>query len=205
MASAIVFGPAPGLPDKSELARLCTLTQKVGHLTRLAVVLTELEDFCDIISRDSNNVITFNDRVKGFAKGFRLWMESEETDTIANQGSTIVSLPLLTFAEICIYFQYLEISGWTHAELLNSISVAGVQGYCGGMLATLAIASAQNEEEIVSSASNCIRAAFIAGVYMSREEDGPQADRRTTLIARLKHPGQHEELVKMFPDVSVYC
>lgn len=78
-----------------------------------------------------------------------------------------------------------------------------MQGYCGGLVAAIALACATDEQELAQSICTAIRLAFAIGLYAELGDDS-QLPGITTMVVRLKWEGQAEELVRMFPRVSQY-
>ena len=116
--------------------------------------------------------------------------------------SGILTLPMLVVIQICQYFQYLELHGISHAQFLAQLRAGGgVQGYCGGLLPAIAIACSRDEAEVVENAAKAARIALAIGAYgeLGDDESVPGA---TTIVVRLKRPGQGEEIIEKFPGVS---
>jgi hypothetical protein len=117
--------------------------------------------------------------------------------------SGILALPILTIIQIVQYFQYLDLRAITHAQFLDEIHLAGAQGFCGGLLPALAIATSKNEEEVAQNAAKSLRIALGIGAYGELGDD-PDAPGATTLVLRVKYAGQADEMVAKFPGVSTF-
>lgn len=131
------------------------------------------------------------------------WFKTGKSAAIAYSMSGILTLPMLVIIQICQYFQYLELHGITHAQFLAQLRAGGgVQGYCGGLLPAIAIACSRDEAEVVENAAKAARIALAIGAYgeLGDDESVPGA---TTIVVRLKRPGQGEEILQKFPGVSL--
>lgn len=138
---------------------------------------------------------------------FRDWIQDGDEnsiDRIMDTMSGIIALPLLTILQIAQYFQYLEARGITHNEFLQETSHGGLQGFCGGLLPVMAIASSSTEEEVVQNAAVCLRIALGIGAYGELGDD-PNVEGPTTVAIRLKDVAQAEEIVSKYPSVSAHC
>lgn len=113
-----------------------------------------------------------------------------------------VALPRLAIIQFTQYFQHLASQGITHAEFVSKVrSLGGVQGYCGGLPAAVALACARNGQELVQSICVAICLAFAIGLYSELGDDS-EIPGITTAVVRLKREGEAEELVHLFPHVS---
>ena len=90
----------------------------------------------------------------------------------------------------------------SHSQFMAQLRAGGgIQGYCGGLLPAIAIASSQNEQEVVENAAIAARIALAIGAYgeLGDDESVPGA---TTIVVRTKRVGQGDELIEKFPGVS---
>ncbi|KAK2035493.1 ketoacyl-synt-domain-containing protein [Colletotrichum zoysiae] len=191
--SASIFCPAPSLPDHKELRRLRRDCLNHEYMRNVAHGLRDVPGVWDNV-KDAQDV-SFNLSKQGnkHAQSLIDWISAGETDGLAGQASTMVTLPILLLSGLSQYFRFLELSRKNPSEFLQRISVGGAQGYCGGLLGALTIASARTEDELVVKACSSLRAAFLIGYFISGDEDGPRFTRRTTLIVRLKYEGHNRK------------
>ncbi|KAK2057703.1 ketoacyl-synt-domain-containing protein [Colletotrichum caudatum] len=200
--SAAFFCPVPFLVDKNYLAELRRRIVGSPFLKPLADAIEETPAIWELLANDKRaQHVAVGNRGAEFARAFAKWIAEGETGVIASQPSTVVSFPLLLLTGLCQWCSYLELSGQTQADVLAALGAGGIQGYCGGMLSTIAVASSANEEELGQRAGNFYRTAFLMGVYMSEGETGPPENAPDMLIVRLKHPGQDKELMEQFPGI----
>ncbi|PKX97737.1 uncharacterized protein P174DRAFT_510672 [Aspergillus novofumigatus IBT 16806] len=131
------------------------------------------------------------------------WLRSGASEAVALTSSGIVALPRLAIIQITQYFQYLENQGLSHAEFIAQVRRrGGIQGYCGGLPAAIALASAYDEHDLVQSICTAIRLAYAIGLYAELGDDS-DIPGTTTMVVRLKHEGQAEELLRGFPNVHI--
>ncbi|OLN87389.1 Iterative polyketide synthase CazM 9 [Colletotrichum chlorophyti] len=200
--SAAFFCPVPFLVDKNYLAELRRRIVGSPFLKPLADAIKETPAIWELLASDKRaQHVAHGTRGAEFAAAFVKWIADGKTDLIASQPSTVVSFPLLLLTGLCQWCSYLELSGQTQAEVLAALGAGGVQGYCGGMLSTIAVASSGNEEELGHRAGNFYRVAFLMGVFMSEGEVGPPESAPDMMVVRLKHPGQDKELMDQFPGI----
>ncbi|WQF77164.1 Putative Acyl transferase domain superfamily, peptidase S9, prolyl oligopeptidase, catalytic [Colletotrichum destructivum] len=199
--SAAFFCPAPSLATGADLDRVRDVFICHEPLKRIGDALLEFGDVWNLICNSKGAKPNFSKRGGEYASFFKDWITLGKTEGLAGQSSTMVTLPVLLLDHLAQYFQFRNLSRQSHSQVLAGLSVGGCQGYCGGLLGALCVASAVDDEELVIRAGNCLRVAFVLGFYMSEDEDGPRETRRTTLIVRLKYEGQHEELTSLFPGV----
>lgn len=111
-------------------------------------------------------------------------------------------LPRLAIIQFAQYFQFLESRNTTHIEFLSGLSkVGGIQGFCGGLPAAAALASAGNDEELKRAMCTSMRLAFAIGLYAELGDDS-DIPGVTAAVIRIRMEGQAEELVRLFPRVS---
>jgi hypothetical protein len=132
------------------------------------------------------------------------WVQTDNEETRISMPdimSGMLALPLLTIIQIVQYFEYLEFRAITHEQFLHEIRVGGAQGFCGGLLPAIAIATSRNAEEVAQNAAKSVRIALGIGAYGELGDD-PDMPGPTTLVLRASYPGQADEIVAKFPGVS---
>ncbi|KAL1635043.1 Type I Iterative PKS [Diplodia intermedia] len=200
-SSVAIFCPQSKAPEKDYLDQLQRFLTEHEQLRRLGEDVKRLRETWDIIAARRADIA-------GLAQGPRYlqalhdWVETGASAPVANAMSGILSLPLLVVIQTCQYFQYLRLAGLTHAEFLDGLKVGGAQGYCGGLLPAIAVACAKDEDEVVAMAAVAMRIALVVGAYGELGDDenlpGP-----TTIVVRLRHEGQGEDIVRGFPGAYV--
>lgn len=205
--SAAFFCPVPFLVHAQYLADLRTRIVNTPFLGPLGDAIRDIHTLWESLASDKRigHVLANEDdrtRAADFVQGFQSWIDTGAPGPIASQPSTVVSFPLLLVTGVCQWCMYLELSHQSQAELVGGpLRVGGVQGYCGGTLSALAVASAADEEELGRRAASMFRVAFMMGLLMSEGETGPEENVPDMVIVRLKYPGQDREFMEMFPGV----
>ncbi|KAH8728888.1 hypothetical protein GQ44DRAFT_747284 [Phaeosphaeriaceae sp. PMI808] len=195
--STAIFCPQSKAPDKEYLDQLQKFLTQHEKLQRLGEDVKRLHETWDIIAAHREDIAALQQGPR-YLKALYDWIDTGASTAVANAMSGILSLPLLVVIQTCQYFQYLRLAGLTHGEFLNGLKNGGAQGYCGGLLPAMAIACAQDEDEVVSMAAIAMRIALVVGAYGELGDDenlpGP-----TTIVVRLRHEGQGEDIVRKFP------
>lgn len=93
------------------------------------------------------------------------WIDGADSASIAKAVSGCCALPVLTIVQVCQYFQFLELKGITHHQLLQSLSKGGIHGYCGGLLPAAVVALSGDGWELAHSASIALWIALGVGAY----------------------------------------
>lgn len=200
-ASVAIFCPQSKAPDAAYLDQLRTFLTQHPQLRKLADDVQRLNETWDILAARRPDIAALHQGPR-YLRALDEWVEAGVSGPIANAMSGILSLPLLVVIQTCQYFQYLRLAGLSHAQFLEGLKTGGAQGYCGGLLPAMAIACAKDEEEVVRMAGIAMRIALAVGAYGELGDDenlpGP-----TTIVLRLRHEGQGDDIVRKFPGVSI--
>ncbi|EMD94543.1 hypothetical protein COCC4DRAFT_152704 [Bipolaris maydis ATCC 48331] len=196
-ASVAIFCPQSKAPDAAYLDQLRTFLTQQPQLRKLADDVQRLGETWDILAARRPDIAALHQGPK-YLRALHEWVESGVSGPVAGAMSGILSLPLLVVIQTCQYFQYLRLTGLAHAEFLRGLETGGAQGYCGGLLPAMAIACAKDEDEVVRMAGIAMRIALAVGAYGELGDDenlpGP-----TTIVLRLRHEGQGDDIARKFP------
>jgi hypothetical protein len=199
--SVAVFCPQSIAPDETYLNHLRTFLCENARLKPFLQEVISLSETWQIFANAREDIASLKQGPR-YMKNLSNWILNGDSAAIANIMSGIISLPLLTIIQIGQYFQYLECMEISHTDFLHLVSQGGVAGYCGGLLPAIAIACSRDEAELVQNAAIVMRIALGLGAYGELGDDesipGP-----TTIVVRLKYEGQGDEIVKLFPGVSL--
>ena len=201
VASVAVFCPQSKAPGESYLTQLHSYTRRNEHLGSLLKKLLDLQDVWAVLANEREDIADLGQGPR-YVQDLSEWFITGNSSKIANRMSGILSLPLLVVMQTCQYFQYLELHGMSHSQLMAHLRAGGgIQGYCGGLLPAIAIASSHDEAEVVENAAKAARIALAIGAYgeLGDDESVPGA---TTVVVRTKRVGQGDELIERFPGVS---
>ncbi|TGJ81029.1 hypothetical protein E0Z10_g7743 [Xylaria hypoxylon] len=197
--SVAVFCPQSKAPQKDYLDELRSYICSHQHLKKLVQEVKELRSTWDDVARNNQGI---SELIQGprYLQALSEWLTEGHSGPIANVMSGILSLPLLVIIQITQYFQFLELSGMSHSNCLSALGIgrgAGAQGYCAGLLPAFAVACAQDEADLVTITAKAIRIALAIGAYGELGDD-EHVDGPTTIVMRLKRPGQGDEIIKGF-------
>ena len=202
VASVAVFCPQSKAPGENYLTQLHSYTRRNEHLESLLKKLLDLQDVWAVLANEREDIADLGQGPR-YVQDLSEWFVTGNSSKIANRMSGILSLPLLVVIQTCQYFQYLELHGMSHSQLMAHLRAGGgIQGYCGGLLPAIAIASSHDEVEVVENAAKAARIALAIGAYgeLGDDESVPGA---TTVVVRTKRVGQGDELIERFPGVSI--
>ena len=201
LASVAIFCPQSKAPQESYLNNLHSFISRKEYLAPFREAILDLKNVWTIFANQRDDIAALAQGPR-YMQALSDWITTGNASLVSNHMSGIISLPLLVIIQIGQYFQYLELHGIKHAELLARLRKGGgVQGYCGGLPPAIAVASAKDEAELVQSAAIAMRLALAIGAYgeLGDDESIPGA---TTIVVRTKRAGQGDELINMFPGVS---
>ena len=200
MVSFAVFAPQSKAPTEQYLAQLRHFLIQNDNLHYFLQDILKLTDTWNTVARQRPDIAALAAGPR-HTQNLAEWIASGKSGSIANTMSGILSLPLLTIVQIGQYFQYLQARGLRHKDMLHNLREnGGFQGYCGGLLPAIAIACSRSEAEVACNAAKVMRIALAIGAY-SELGDDESIPGGTTMVVRVKQPGQAEELVKDFPGV----
>jgi len=201
VASVAVFCPQSKAPGENYLNQLHSYARQNEHLKSLLQKLLDLRDVWAVLANEREDIADLGQGPR-YVQDLEEWLVTGKSSKVANRMSGILSLPLLVIIQTCQYFQYLELHGLSHSELMAQLRAGGgIQGYCGGLLPAIAIASSHDEAEVVENAAKAARIALAIGAYgeLGDDESIPGA---TTIVVRTRRSGQGDELIDRFPGVS---
>ena len=200
LPSMAVFSPQSKAPQEGYLDELRSYLYGKAELRPLLDAIDDLPNAWSIFA-DYNSDIAALSQGKRYTQALSDWAMNGGSSGIANIKSGILSLPLLTIIQVVQYFQFLEIKKLRHSDFIARLRErGGVQGYCGGLMPAIAIACSEDELEVATNASKAMRIALGIGAYGELGDD-EKIEGPTTIVVRLKHPGQGKEIIEDFPKV----
>ena len=200
LPSMAVFSPQSKAPQEAYLDELRSYLCGKAELRPLLNAIEDLPKTWSIFADYKSDIAALTQGLR-YTQALADWVKNGNSSKIANVMSGILSLPLLTIIQVVQYFQFLEVKRLCHTDFVARLrDRGGVQGYCGGLMPAIAIACAADEAEVATNASKAMAIALGVGAYGELGDDeniqGP-----TTIVVRLKHPGQGKEIIEDFPDV----
>lgn len=198
--SAAFFCPLSRAPDEEYLTSLHLFLSRNQYGQILLQELSSLDRIWTIFANARDDIRALSQGPM-FVDIFRNWVRNGDSGPLAAARSGIVALPLLLTLQIGQYLRYLECQGLDHREFVAQVRHAGgLQGYCGGLPAAIAIACAKDEKEVVGNAAIIMRVVLGVGACSEAADDTDDSG-STTLALRLKYEGQGDELVRSLPGV----
>ncbi|KAL8820375.1 MAG: hypothetical protein Q9223_001397 [Gallowayella weberi] len=201
LPSAAFFNPQAKPATEDYLNQLQVYLRSHGQLGPFVEAIKSLPQTWEIYACHRSDIAALNQGLR-YTKALAEWMNGGDSAIVANAMSGCCGLPTLTIVQICQYFQYLEVKGVKHHQLLGSLRVGGVHGYCGGLLPGVAVALSSNEQELAHNAVKALRIALGIGAYGDLGDDGTNGG-STNMVIRLKYAGQGEEIVQLFPGAYI--
>nr|WPM83318.1 ProsJ [Phaeosphaeria sp.] len=200
--SLAVFGPQSRAPSVPYLDSIRTFILEHPVLRCIIRDAHKLNDVRLLLSETNANVANLKNGQR-FTDVLVQWLVDGLSEPAASFASGVVALPRLAIIQFTQYFQFLKNQGLSHTDLVAQVhNRGGLQGYCGGLPAAVALSCARTEQELVESICIAIRLAFAIGLYAELGDDS-EIPGVTTAVIRLKHPGQAEELVRIFPHTYI--
>ena len=201
LPSMAVFSPQSKAPQEAYLDELRSYLCGKAELRPLLDAIEELPKTWSIFANNNADISALSQGQR-HTQALSDWVMNGNSSRIANIMSGILSLPLLTIIQVVQYFQFLEVKKLRHIDFMARLrDRGGIQGYCGGLMPAMAIACSADEAEVATNASKAMAIALGVGAYGELGDDetieGP-----TTIVVRLKYPGQAQEMIEDFADVS---
>ncbi|KAL8803017.1 MAG: hypothetical protein Q9182_003443 [Xanthomendoza sp. 2 TL-2023] len=202
LPSAAFFNPQAKPATEEYLNQLQVYLRSHGQLGPFVEAIKSLPQTWEIFARHRSDIAALNQGPR-YTKALVDWINGGDSAIVANAMAGCCGLPTLTIVQICQYFQYLEVKGVKHHQLLGSLRAGGVHGYCGGLLPGVAVALSSNEQELTYNAIKALRIALGIGAYGDLGDDDNNNGGSTNMVIRLKYAGQGEEIVRLFPGAYI--
>lgn len=168
LPSLVVFGPQSSPTSAEWLGQLRSTLLGNRRLNRLVSAVNQLDSvWSDLALADpSFREIPGQQHLRAFSQ----WISDHGSSDPPAELSQLNLLltPLTVIGHVVEYFNYLEVSGLSHEQLLDSAAVSGggFQGFCTGLLAAVALSLAKDEEEAVALSAAALAQAMALGAYV---------------------------------------
>ena len=201
----IVCGPQAGWPTYQELFNVKAFLLSEPRLRPFLTAIRELPKLWSSLTATVPELET--------TKGSELldllaqWILDKDCFQRDHNPPNILSTPLTVIVQVVQYFQYLRSLGSTHADMLDSVRSAGIQGFCTGFLTATALACSEDEAEVNGLGAVALRLAVCVGACV--DLDGRSADPPIVtgcLGVRWKAERGREDvdqILKQYPDVML--
>lgn len=114
----------------------------------------------------------------------------------------MVALPLLAIIQITQYFDFLHDHRIRHRDVIRMAkNGAGIQGYCSGFFMAAAVATSEDERDLVQKASKALCLSVAVGLYSDLGAVNDD-DVQSTMVIHLKAAEQLDEILGSFPKVK---
>ena len=117
------------------------------------------------------------------------WLDGTEISDPTGAFSNAFRTTLTTIEHITLYSRYLDTSGvpQAHRRILDRARAAGIQGFCNGLISSVAVACSTTEDDLGHNAAWAIRIAFLVGVIVDTDLNcGNTEDGFRTFVAQGK-------------------
>jgi hypothetical protein len=168
LPSLVVFGPQSSLLSAEWLVQLRSTLLGNRQLEGLVTAVTQLDStWSDLAFADpSFKNIPGQEHLRAFSN----WISGDDNSDPPAELSRLNLLltPLTVISHLVEYFNYLEVSGLSHEQLLDSTSIngGGFQGFCTGLLAAVTLSLAKDEKEAVTISAAALGLAMALGAYV---------------------------------------
>ncbi|MCJ1352385.1 MAG: hypothetical protein MMC33_002369 [Icmadophila ericetorum] len=168
LPSLIVFGPQTSLPPIEYLSQLRLVLLNDHRLVKLLAAIRDLPNLWTILVASDPDL----NQVPGLQalQDIDNWIDSGKFPTQASEQllPNVLLTPLIVITHIVEYFSYLKRfeTSVSHSQIIKSTQNGGIQGFCIGLLAAIALACSQNEEEVGALGAIALRLSVCIGAYV---------------------------------------
>ena len=207
--SLIVFGSQTIWPSSEYLGELWVSLVREPRLSTFANALKQLPDLWETLLKSNPRL----HRVPGreSMRDLRQWIDTGHFPATIEPVPSILSTPMTIIIHTVQYIDYLKDNSNafpTHSDLLRSLQLGGVQGFCTGFLTAIAVACSKNEKDIDELGAVALRLALCIGAYV--DLDGAYAtppNETCWLAVRWRHEVEKDRvlnILKSYPDVNTH-
>ena len=199
LPSFICFGPQSRPPTPEYLTYLRQCINEDDHLKPLKDAIYALPHTWKLYIEHSPQLLTTAGKTS--LDLLWNWLQTGDSPWKEQCPPGVLTTPLLVIVQSVQYVKYLEINHISHENLLQSVAVGGVHGYCGGFLCAAAVATASRLQDAVENFCTALRVSVGIGAY-SDLVDANDDGKPNTLALRLKDERDADALAAEFPNVS---
>ena len=203
--SLIVFGSQTEWPSNEVLVQLRYSLLHDPYLSTFLTAIKELPHLWEVLLKSTPSL----KRVPGLKSVNEIlrWIDHGDFARASEVPPNVLSTPFTIIIHVVQYFKFLEDrrGHTTHADIIENVKCAGIQGFCTGFLSAIALACSKSEEDVGILGAVALRLAFCIGA--SVDLDGAFADspNETCLFAVRWKSGESKDkvlhLLKGFPEV----
>lgn len=205
LPSLIVFGSQTEWPSKQVLVQLRESLLNDPSLSTFLTAIKELPHLWEDLLKSNPSL----KRVPGLESVNDIlgWIDRGEFAWASEMPPNVLSTPFTIIIHIVQYFKFLkENKGYTtHADIIENVKYAGIQGFCAGFLSAIALACSKNEDDLGILGAVALRLAFCIGAFVDLEGAFASPPNETSLFAvRWKSGGTKDKILRLlegFPEV----
>ncbi|KAI1205468.1 BcPKS19, polyketide synthase [Annulohypoxylon truncatum] len=200
--SLLVFGPQAGFPSQEVLEDLRQELIGNPQLSALASAAAELPQFWETL-------VEFDDSLQllpgpKYLNELKQWVKEGGPFPNHNISPNLYALPATILLQISQYARYLrQLGNGSHHQVLESVSAAGVQGFCVGFISATIVASSKTEADIGPIAAAGLRLALCIGAYVDLDQINEYIDGFACVAIRWRE-GNAEEKAKIDTIIQSY-
>jgi hypothetical protein len=200
LLSAVVFGPQSKEPKPEYLVRIRDSLYSNEDLAPFITAISELPKLWAFFQSQNRDAASLTHGLQGL-QALADWISTGASSWICKATHAMVALPLLGIIQVTQYFEYLSSHRIRHRDVIRMTKKgAGIQGYCSGFFMAAALATSEDEIDLVQKASNALRLAVAVGLYSDLATLNDQ-HAQGTMVIHLKSPGQLDEILTSYPKV----
>lgn len=210
LPSMLVFGPHTQSPPGETLEEL---RQELNSSTRLSALKHAVSD----LPRFWKSLADFDPELRqvpgaSYLGQLAQWLrDGGSLPGDHNDAPNHYGLAVTALLQISQYSRYLDHLGKdAHPRVLHSVEAGGIQGFCSGFLSTIAVASAETEADLGSTAAVALRLAVCIGAYVDQNGMYAQKPDKYSCVAirwkEIRSDGKAEvaNMIRSFPNVRHY-
>lgn len=192
--SLVVFGPQTSQPTADQLERIRDTLLNNAHLQSFAAAIEDLGSFWELLVNADKNLAHLAGSEE--LRTLQTWLDQGTFPPTSTEPlSNTVLTPLTVIVHVVEYFDSLEDQalGCSHSEMLQSVTDAGIQGFCSGLLTAVAVACSSTESNLIRLACVSLRLAVVIGAYIDLDEDTRELEKKAACLAvRWSNPEQEQ-------------
>lgn len=205
--SLVVFGPQTPHPTADQLERIRATLLNNAHLQSFAAAIEDLDSFWELLVNADPNLANLAGSEQLHL--LRTWLDQGTfPPTSSNPLSNAVLTPLTVIVHVVEYLDSLndQALGCSHSELLQSVTDAGIQGFCSGLLTAVAVACSSTESNLIRLACVSLRLAVVIGAYVDLDESSGELEKEAACLAvRWTNPEQERSVRSSLEDTPEVC
>ena len=181
LPSLVVFGPQTPWPSKEYFSQLRSFLLNSRHLVDFLAAIKTLPDVWPSLVEANPSL----SQIPGLRllEDIKSWIDQDDFPVQTSEAlPNVLSTPLTIIIHIVEYFNYLEHheTGMSHSQILDSVQDGGIQGFCTGFLAAIALAYSRTEQDINEFGAVALRLAVCIGAFVDLDGQFANPPRETS-------------------------